>query len=217
MSQYTARLVYRIRPASRFPCHPGTAVLRLHRRGDPPFSGCTSQRAFTMLANESGRIFDQRKLFGFEYRAQAYACLYSVNKRFPLEENSFSDFDGVGTRLFHFRLVGPYAAFIASSAGPAYGLDFFKVIDLRDGRMLRESPRYSPNQGIRDLELTNEGSVAWTEDPTPSDRVNEVWISDLSGTRRVDSGTRVEGGSLTIAGSVVSWRNAGATRTAPIH
>jgi hypothetical protein len=90
--------------------------MTLYRDGVPPFSSCRSQRAFTVLSGDTGRLFEQYAAlrpggageFGLgRFFTHLYACLFdSPSRRVDLGENYAPD-----DYRENFRLAGPFVAF----------------------------------------------------------------------------------------------------------
>lgn len=222
LTPYTARLVFRVRPASGFPCEPGPQVVMLHPEGvDPPFSGCRSQRATTLLENEDARIFNQRKVFyGYYFVPVAYGCLFSVNKRFELglDDPVAPTGDSESSDARDFQLAGPYTAYVLQYIGAVMGGDVVSVVDLRDGT------RVTPGSGgpvvVRSLVLKDNGSIAWIQNDHYS-REEQVWVHDALGDRKIDSAPARESSlpitSLQLADSVLTWLHDGERRSATLY
>ena len=197
------------------------ARLTLHRRFDPPFSGCRSQRAKTLRESDTGRIFEQRQIGArfydpYFFTPVAYGCLVGVEKRVLLGENG-TGVDGHGEELDHFRLAGPYAAF-SSRVCPIDLCGWaVKSVDLRDGTMLRDVPsagRGAPGAGpVTDLVLMDTGSIAWITSVISPERTVELWASDAAGERLVDSGPELVVDSLELNGSTLSWLDGSTARS----
>jgi hypothetical protein len=229
LTPYTARLVFRVRPASGFPCDPGPLVVMLHPRGvDPPFTGCREQTATTLLASADARIFDQRKVFyGYYYRPVAYGCLFSVGKRFELglddPDPPTGDADSSDAGDFH--LAGPYTAYVLSYLGAVQGSDVVEVVDLRDGsRLVPRSDEPSPPDVaaprlVRGIVLKDNGSVAWIQNSSFSQE-EQVWAHDALSYRKLDSAPRGTGSpsitSLQLTGSTLTWLHDGEPRSATL-
>lgn len=221
LSPYTARLVYRVRPVRAFSCEPGPKVVRLHRRGAPPFSGCRSQPADTLLQNDDARIFNQRKIFyGYYFRPVAYGCLFSVDKRFELglDDPEAPTGDSESSDARDFQLAAPYTAYVLSYVGAVMGSDEVNVVDLRDGtRVTPSSPR---PMIVRSLVLKDNGSVAWIQNSYDS-KEEEVWAHDALGDRKLDSAPARENSrpitSFALSGSTLSWLHDGEPRSAALH
>jgi hypothetical protein len=186
----------------------------LYENGEPPFSGCSSQPAKTVVQNGDGRILEQLRVGGGGVARVDFGCLFSVNKRVPL--------GGAATGEQHTgpRLVAPYAAFVEETSGhPSV-----RVRDLRDGRLVSDlaltMSEHFGEPRVTDLELKPNGSVAWlvrlpyTFGP-PSNSV-EVIAVDANGRRLLDSSDDVVPDSLTLDGSTLSWINAGVTHSATL-
>jgi len=186
----------------------------------PPFKSCRSQRAKTDLRNSDGRVFEQLRLEGSgEFFPHAYACLFSVNKRFPLSRNW--DEETIETP----RLTAPYAAYVRVFCGVGSCTPLIEVRDLRDGHRFRNldvSSETLPGRAreVADLELKANGSVAWIVDRFEfmgSPHTIDVVAVDSAGRRVLDSGTDVDPKSLTLTGSTLTWVKSGATRSASLN
>lgn len=209
--------------ASDSRCDPGT--LTLHRKFEPPFTGCRSQRAKTLLRSDTGRIFQQRMVGAsdpFYFTPITYGCLDSIGRRFMLGEDG-TGADGHGQDLSHFRLAGVHAGF-ASQICPIDLCDFgVEVVDLRDGKTERRSRSRGPNLDasypVTDLVLEDNGSAGWISSPQVlgQGQRTDVWAYDTLGARQLDSGRGIEPKSLTLSDSTLTWRNGGATRSATLY
>ena len=172
----------------------------LYRDGIPPFSGCGSQRATTLLWADTGRVFQQITLArnGNELLPHVYACLFaSPSKRFELGQNYDDE------RLRTFRMAGPFVAFIHVPTWP------IEVRDLRDGSLVSRPDTYG---WLWDLALKDNGSLAWTTDRG----TREVWSLDSNGQHLLDSGPDLVLESLEINGSTLYWLNGTTTRSATL-
>lgn len=103
--------------------------------------------------------------------------------------------------------------------------------DGRDGSLVRK-PDVAWGSRLADLELNAKGSVAWTLDriamgpdgypigygsgQPPAPVAWEVWALDNHGQRLLDYGPNLVLDSLALNGSVLTWANDGATRTATL-
>ena len=226
-AQY-ARLFYRVRnPHDCPPTHeryPDLSPAALYRDGKPPFSGCRSQRAGTLLRTDTGRIFQQLSIDDFSsFVTHVYACLYAKPKqRVHLGRN----YDELQVRVP--RLAGTFVAF---SSGP------LRVIDLRDPasvRLVDHTPGYETvfPQSASDLVLKPNGAIAWTIIRNDS----ELWALDAAGLRliepglrplptlapdapglrQLDAGPALDTQSLELNESTLTWINNGTTRFATL-
>jgi hypothetical protein len=168
------------------------------------FRDCASHRAKTLLSAPTGRVFWESRWDDRDgWMTVAYACLFSVNRLVKLGQDDDDDED-----VEAIRLVGPYVAY--SRAYCPMGCNFdLTVIDLRDGRRVKRVG----TGGITDLELKENGSVAWIEFASESER--EVWAYDTTGRRQLDRGN-IPRQSLTLEGSTLSWMKDGVTYTATL-
>lgn len=212
----------RVRIAYRS-CGSGLARLTAHRTGPIRFRDCRTHRAKTLLRTDTGRVFQQLVWrpgrtgpAGNSWIDAAYGCLFSADEAFALGQDDDDDFD-----LSSFRLVAPYVAYEQQGCvGLGCGFSV-EVRDLRDGRKLRDAPEPSTDSfgKVSDLELKDNGSVAWIADSPPFSPapVRSVWASDGLGTRRLDEGPDIALGSLRLTGSALSWVNGGVSRSATLE
>jgi hypothetical protein len=205
--------------------------MKLYRDGLPPFSGCRSQRAATVLWGDSGRLFEQYAALrpGVRFFTHLYACLFdSPSKRIDLGENYAPD-----DYRENFRLAGPFVAFFRHECAMCIPWDqgWIEVRDARDGGLVRK-PDVAWGSRLADLEVKANGSVAWTLDRVamgpdgypigygsgqpPTVVAREVWAVDVHGQRLLDSGPNLDLNSLALSGSMLTWVNDGATRTATL-
>jgi hypothetical protein len=244
LTRESARIIYterRVR-SHRLVCR---SSMTLYREGVPPFSGCGSQRAVTVLRGDTGRVFLQYAAqlpgsggeFGLgSFIPHAYACLFdSPSKRIDLGENYAPD-----DERLNFRLAGPFLAFFHGGCAMCIFEQFFiEVRDLRNGTIVRRIgyPESYPDLmpwGSRPaaLALKANGSLAWTLDRIAMDSHGfpvgygdneppvvvawEVWALDTSGPRLLDSGPKLVLDSLELHDSSLTWIDDGVTRTATL-
>lgn len=183
-----------------------------------PFRDCRTHRAETVLSAPTGRVFWQPLWDDRDgWMTVAYACLFSVDRRFALGQDGDDDHD-----LGAFRLAGPYLGYEEVECvglGCGHGV---VVRDLRDGSVPRSAPTPNVSQEffgpVTDLELKDNASVAWIARPAPySNEVGpSVWASDSAGTRRLDTGD-ISLTSLELDGSTLTWDNDGVPRSATLE
>ena len=210
------RIVYR-------GCGTGPTRLIAHRTGPIRVRDCHAHRAKTLLRTSAGRVFHQLAWRpgrsgpgGNSWIDLAYGCLFPVNEAFALGQDDDDDLD-----LSSFRLVAPYVAYEEQSC-VGLGCGFSVTVrDLRGGSRVRKAPEPATDSfgKVTDLELKDNGSVAWISNsppfsPTPA---RSVWASDGLGTRRLDTGPDIALGSLVLNGSVLSWVNGGLSRSAGLE
>ena len=193
----------------------------MHRKGAPPFSGCRSQPAKTLLQNDDARIFNQRKIFyDYYFLPVAYGCLFSVDKRIELglDDPVAPTGDADSSDARDFQLAGPYTAYVLSYLGAVAGSDQVNVVDLRDGT--RVTPSSHQPVVVRSLVLKENGSVAWIQNGAYS-KEEEVWAHDALDDRKLDSAPVRENSmtitSLALTGSALSWLHDGEPRSATLH
>jgi hypothetical protein len=161
----------------------GRVALRPARIRAIPFSDCASHDAKTVLRTPTGRVFWQPAWDrGEGWTKVTYACLFSANQRFKLHRDDDDDSD-----LDDIRLAGPYVAYSWHPCGGAACLtDVVELRDLRDGRWLDAD--VGPSGYVSDLELNENGSLAFIRHPYPYPSPAELWANDMFGRRRLDSG-----------------------------
>ena len=225
-----ARIAWRARTAPRHPKHrrhPGlckdSGLVTLYRNGHPPFGGCHSQRAKTLLEGSTGRVFEQYDISGGNtFFPHLYACLFG-NKRYHLGVN----WDDM--RLDVFRLAGPFVGYSEIGCAIVGCFSAIRVRDLRDGKTFHygtalcdkppDSSTAQTNQ-VPDLELKDNGSVAWTIAVNRSPYVPgylEVCAADTTGRRQLDVGNGIDLNSLTLSGSTLTWVKDGVARSATLQ
>jgi hypothetical protein len=211
-AQY-ARLFYRVRNSpqhrpqdcrSTHERYPDWSPAALYRDGKPPFSGCRSQRAGTLLRTDTGRIFQQLTIDEFSsFVTHVYACLYArPHRRVDLGQN----YDDEQVRVP--RLAGTFVA---------YWWGMLHVIDLRDPasvRLVDPTPGFETvfPQPASDLVLKPNGAIAWTI----LGQESGLWALDAAGLRQLDTGPALDLESLELTDSTLTWINGGTTRTATL-
>jgi hypothetical protein len=226
----TATLVYRASVAAQLPRNrrrPGRCTSRrtsvaLFLNGEPPFRGCGSQPATTLLSSPTGRLFVQYRLTSQGFMPYVFACLFDVDRRFPIGQ-SYDDQD-VGLP----RLTGPFVAWVfeCSAAGPCTGS--IGVRDLRTGAFVHRgvfpnTPLQADYSRFGDLELKDNASLAWIAvhhgmNGAPEQPLGiEVWALDGLGRRMLDTGTDIGPASLRLEDSTVKWEKGGVEHSATLH
>jgi hypothetical protein len=208
---------YRREPARKsHPCDDSGRVTLTPRRVYPiPFHNCRTHKAKTVLSSATGRVFWQSLWDDRDgWTTVAYACLFSANRRFKLGQDEDDDSD-----LGPFRLVGPYVAYHGAYCSMGCGFDL-RVLDLRDGTILRKLPESSstPLGAVTDLELKDNGSIAWISRPAPysTETAPSVSAYDSLGLRQLDVGD-IELHSLELDGSTLSWTKEGVLQSATLN
>jgi hypothetical protein len=215
--RYSASSPARARASAR--CQSAARTGALYQRGEPPFTGCRSQRAQTDVQNDDGRAFEQLRFVAddAEFVPFAYACLFSADKRVPLGPN------GESMELTLPRVVAPFVAFAVANCPGASCYSTVVVRNLQDGRVVNDlaaSMTGGPpgtSEHVTDLELKPNGSLAWLVQLSgPSRRTIEVLAVDASGRRLLETGPDVDPESLTLDGSTLSWLTGGVTHSATL-
>jgi hypothetical protein len=196
----------------------------LYRNGTPPFSGCRSQRARTLLRTDTGRVFQQFRLVGDHLHSgwspHAFACLFAIpHRRIDLGRND----DDETVELP--RLAGKLLAYSGVGCALAGCQATITVRDLGSGGVVKNiSPVQDPSVGpnlVWDLALKENGSLAWiVAYGRWGDRdflAREVWALDTAGQRLLDSGPGVELESLALTDSTLTWLHGGIPRSATLN
>lgn len=189
---------------------------------------CASPGSKTLRQTSQVRVYRKRGL--------VVGCHFRSNRRTLFVE----PVDLESLTVEQLRITGPYAGFNIFSRGRDGTSSLVVVLNLFTGRTVRRESRGGGRmQGpgteavsVTDLVLREDGAVGWIYDITAfggdaSDRTTtvtrtfEVRKSD-EGSGRVastllDSGLSVDPRSLAIRGTTISWKNAGALRTAPLR
>jgi hypothetical protein len=226
-----ARIAWRARTPPHHPKHrrhPGickdSRIVTLYRNGQPPFSGCRSQRAKTLVEGPTGRVFEQYKPNGpRQWIPHVFACLFATNKRYHLGLNWDE------TRLDVFRLAGPFVGYSpidCGPQGPCFGS--IRVKDLRTGERVVDEPPPSGDQcyrpgfssspsEVQGLVLKDNGSVAWIVRVYDGQGYREVCAFDSSGRRQLDLGNGIDTKSLKLSDSTITWVKDGTVRSATLQ
>jgi hypothetical protein len=197
----------------------------LYLDGEPAFAGCRRQRAETLASSPDGRVFERYRLASNgEFFPHAYACRFGSSVGQVLLGRNYDD-ETVEQPV----VVGRYVAWASVECGlGACG----SVIVRRPLDLPEEPPVRLPSVGpgsyysshVESLVLKENGSLAWlvlrsggfVEGQPPA--IREVRVADTQGTRLLDSGPALAEASLRLdaATSLLSWVNAGQTRSAPL-
>ena len=232
-----ARLFYRVRDLprrgsrdcrsthERYPDY-SPAVLGLD--GVPPFSGCRSQRATTLLRSDASRVFtqyapsDESDPWSSGLVTHVYACLFAKPKRRVDLGRNYDD-ETIEVPRIASTLVA-YSVGVTSLAGSFAQirvLDLSKAIPARTVDATPGPPQSGTNR-VRDLVLKPNGSLAWTVgrgsfDPAYPAFQQQLWARDASGERLLDSGPNVHLESLELNGSTLTWLHGEIPRSATLN
>jgi hypothetical protein len=144
--------------------------------------------------------------------SRVYACRYSVRRPWRLGDSydASHDISAIEPLQVHGRFL-VYSDFYEHYSETAAGIT---VRDLKTGRRIHRFSR--PYYTLAGAVLDSHGSVAWIG--KLSDGSFEARRADRKGENtRLDAGSAIEPSSLALRGSTVSWRNGGATKTAPLR
>jgi hypothetical protein len=222
-----ATLVYRATVVPQLPrnrrrpgrCTSPRTRVALFLNGEPPFRGCGSQPATTLLSSSTGRLLMQYRLTSQGFMPYVFACLFDVDRRYPVGQ-SYDDQD-VGLP----RLTGPFVAWVfeCSAAGPCTGS--IQVRDLRTGAFAHR--RVFPSSSVpfhysrfTDLELKDNASFAWIAvhyGMSGESLGIEVWALDGLGRRMLDAGADINPASLRLEDSTLKWEKGGVEQSATLN
>ena len=233
VSAQHARLFYRVRDVPRrgspncrstHERYPDWSPAVLGLEGVPPFSGCQSQRAATLLRTDTGRVFQQYAPWNESdpwsggFVTHVYACLFAKPKhRVDLGRN----YDDERVELP--RLAGTLLAYEQVGCGLGACGSAIRVLDLAGGDVRTVSPTQrneSESFGVGDLVLKENGSLAWTVARYAFGGAFiafEVWALDSQGARPLDSSPDLELESLELNGSTLTWLHGEITRSATLN
>lgn len=180
---------------------------------------CSAKGAETVAKNRYVRVYTLAGRRGTDEIARLYACLRKTNRRVRLD--TASDDGYVSAQTFDtVRLNGRFVAWQHSEydgsckdqCPPGYDQT---PVELRVANVrTRKVKRVDGSLGEGDaLVVTRRGAIAWIE---PGDPVS-VRAVDADGRRVLDEGDDIDGGSLRLSGSTVSWIAGGAPMSAVLR
>jgi hypothetical protein len=174
---------------------------------------CRPPHSRTLLATATTRVYDVPTDYGAN---RVFACRYARGRAWSLGD-TYEDPGGNDSLFLEpVRPSGRYLAYVKTFTyrdRPA-GAELF-VRDLQTGRRLHHYERsdYTIGNGVA---MDRQGSIAWVGKVARSGY--EVRRADRLGENtRLDAGPDIDPESLGLKRSVVSWRNAGVSRAAPLR
>lgn len=193
-------------------------------------SSCVPKRSRTIAVDGGVRVYSRR--VGETEARRYYGCVGSRGRPLflgPPPQNSNLDvFD-----VRRFRVADPMVAYelqrleFSHDEGP---IDYEIVVrDLRRRQRVRRVDAADVQQrrregidrqrdGVTGLVVTPHGSVAWIiHNPHVEPRRFEVYTADARGRAQVDAGDDIDGHSLSLKGTEVSWRRGGQTKRSTLH
>ncbi len=187
--------------------------------------GCTIRGGQTVTRTSEAVVVRKGSPVGDNAAVLTYGCYFRKGSTYRL--NQPSEFGPARVERAPVRLSGRFVAYVQAFASPTAGDNVeVTVRDLLTGRVLRRfsgSESNSENsRKVFGLVVKRNASAAWlSEDYGFENRPREyqVHVVDRTGTRRIiDRGDAIDPGSLTLnaARTVISWRNGGQVRTAPL-
>ncbi len=176
-----------------------------------------------MLARSAAvRVYETRPRSAREPRA-VLACLSGHRGHMTLLAPTQLN---LHTSLSRFELAGHVAAYLETQFGVDSGTTKLVVVDVGARRVLHaiEAGSYVDaglvfSEAVIRFLITSRGSVAWTvtRDDRRDPALESVWAAPREGPPALlDSGEAIDAGSLALAGTTLSWTDAGAQRTAPM-
>ena len=124
-----------------------------------------------------------------------------------------------------FAIAGQLAAYGLETCGVDTGSSQVVVRRLSDGKVLLSEPAITGSLGpesfssVTSVVVTTGGAVGWIGSGSSIVRhseVIEVHSADQHAQRLLDSGASIDGSSLRLHGSRLSWRHGGTTRSAKL-
>jgi len=171
---------------------------------------CRPAGSKALLTTATTRVYET-PVRGQGY-SRVYGCRYRVGRPWRLGDSydaghDISEIDPMQVRGRFLVYRDFYEHYSDTAAG-------ITVRDLTTGRRMHRFDR--PSYAVAGAVLDRHGSVAWIGQLP--DRSYEVRRADRQGENtRLDAGPAIEPSSLALSGSTVSWRNGGATKTAPLR
>jgi hypothetical protein len=184
-------------------------------------AGCAPPRARVLARSAAVRVYETRPPAG-EPRA-VIACLAGHRGHMTLLAATRLN---LHTSLARFELAGHVAAYLETQLGVDSASTKLVAVDVGTRRVLHAIEAGSYIDGglifdeavIRFL-VTSGGSIAWsvTREDHRETVVESVWAAPREGAPALlDSGPAIDAGSLSLAGTTLSWTDAGSERTAPM-
>jgi hypothetical protein len=175
---------------------------------------CAAAKSKTVAQNASARVFKITRSSG---TTRLYGCLRSSGRRVVLAQAA--DDIETSTGFDRVRLNGRFVAWQGTATDlsckadcpPGYDPYTWTIerVDLRS----RKGRAFSGRAAGQALVVSRKGAVAWVQS-TGADTY-DVRAGDAAGARTLDSGA-IDPKSLKLAGSTLSWTNAGAPKTAAL-
>lgn len=180
---------------------------------------CVAKGSKTVAKNRYARVFTVPGRADRDEVARLYGCMHSVNRRVRLD--TATDDGYVSSQSFNAaKLNGKFVAWQHTSADisckadcpPGYSGVYaeLRVANLRTKRV--RSFVGSLGEGDA-LVVTRRGAIAWIEPGFPV----SVRAADSGGERVLYAGDDIDGGSLELRGSTVTWVAGGAARSATLR
>ena len=174
---------------------------------------CRPAKSTTIAKTKDARMYKSGR------SGNIYGCLLSRSKSVLLDR---SEEPAAVTEVLHARLAGRFALLAVNGVDDAFGFDHFHLTyaSLKSGKVRELSAtKRAGGERFTDIELSSKGPCAWIQERTvENDALQyEVYRRDANGVKRLDVGAGIVPNSLKLKGEVVSWQNAGKTRTAPLR
>lgn len=194
--------------------------VRVKAPGRSPRVTCRSGGVRTLARTSRFRVYTVRTPAYDEVYETTYACLFAAGRQIRLDEPD------LWTAYGPFELVGPLLAYDHELAaeGESDAASFVRVIDLRNGRELRELCAAGPegcafessDSDVHTIVMLPSGGVAWT-----ASSGGDHWVvkADAGGKPRVldEAQGRIRLGSLRLSGNRITWKRGNSTRSAPLR
>ncbi len=174
---------------------------------------CRPAKTMTIAKTKDARMFKSSR------SGNIYGCLFSRNKSVLLDR---SEEPAAITEVLHARIAGRFALLAVDAVDDAFGFDHYHLTyaSLKSGKVREISAtKRAGGERFTDIELSSKGPCAWIQEKTIENDAlqHEVYKRDANGIKRLDVGVGIVPNSLKLKGEVVSWQNAGKTRTARLR
>jgi hypothetical protein len=172
---------------------------------------CAQVGSRTVLSTASARVY-------YDRRARPWACRRRTGRRTRLDRFVDAFYAPRDARLGQLRISGDVLGYTWIDPGiPAV---YVHSVDLRSSRYLRRT-RIEPRVvidpaavAVTGIALRPTGGIAWIQ---RLEGAVSVWRFDSRGRRRLDARRRIFVRSLRLAGTLLSWRQAGILRRSTLR
>jgi hypothetical protein len=176
---------------------------------------CNPKGSRTLANNSVMRVYKGRSSGD---TTKVYGCLLKTGKAVLIDSTN----DPFGFSLKPLVLTrGLAVGFSDNEGGGDSASSTVKVYNLKTGKRALSAPTKTDGSEVSGMVVNGKGSLAWIEnDPdTPLHHPTLVRAFDSQGLRVLDTSLEIDTRSLTISktGTLVSWTNAGTTKSASLN